>query len=80
MTIEVLGKSTGCPACDTLKKELAAEDIDYTFLDVMKGGVPRTAELKSDMMKRGIRSIPAVWKDGEFVGTGPDVITSLIEL
>lgn len=80
MTIEVLGKSSGCPACDTLKKELAQEGIEYTFYDAMARGEKRSIELKQDLMKRGVRSIPAVWRNGEFVGTGPEVITNLIEL
>lgn len=67
--IEILGKQD-CQPCQELKMVLDMNGHDYNFYDATVRGDKRAVEMKVDMAGMGVRSIPAVWVDGQFVGAG----------
>lgn len=76
MIIEIIGKQD-CKPCQELKMVLDMNSHPYTFYDATLRGNERAVELKVDMAGMGIRTIPAVWVDGVFVGAGEKMATKI---
>lgn len=53
----VVYTGTFCPKCNTLKRVLKEKGIEYTERDI--------DEYVDDVYNLGIKSIPAVWRDGD---------------
>ena len=66
----VYGKET-CPHCQSIKKELAERNIDYTYFDVVKDSralyemIPR---VKEHIGEKTPVTVPQIWMDGKYIG------------
>ncbi len=72
--IEILG-SAGCGPCLMAKKLLEDAGIEFKFYDIAERN-PRLTELKK---KLEVRAIPAIFREGDFVGVGLNPVKKLAE-
>ena len=75
--IAVLGLSKGCEPCNDLKAKLRRKEIPFTFYDLKDDHLDAVKMMVSEMTDRGIRTVPAVWVNGIFIGGRDETVKEL---
>ena len=74
MGLVVLGSLSFCQPCKDLHKKMVEDGVSFESVDVSEAGA---MTLKEKMIACGVRSIPAIFIDGEFKGSGIEVYKDL---
>lgn len=75
MKIEVLTLPE-CNPCKQLAQWLHDSEIDYKKLNALSDDIESV--IKVDQMKGiGVKTVPAIWIDGEYFGAGREMFPSL---
>lgn len=73
-----LVSSKSCSPCENLKKTLQSKGIPFTTFN-LEEPTPALENKLDELRAEGVRQIPAAWINGEFVGTGEEVILKSIK-
>lgn len=85
MPIEIITKNK-CPYCVQLKDTLESANVEFKEINIGTVGQPAEVpnnyvrKLLSTTDKLTVKTVPQVFIDGQFIGTGDDDILSIIEL
>lgn len=77
MIIQVLTMK-GCGPCERLKHKLRGDGIDFQEIDAAHHS-DLTTELKKKLVEVGVRTVPAVFIDGEYKGDSETGYIAVLE-
>lgn len=66
--IEMVG-SESCVPCKEAMRILKSKGIEYSYYQIGKTN-ERLSELLDVLRAKGVRTVPAFFKDGEYIGSG----------
>lgn len=70
--IVVYGRKSNCPNCVIAKKYIELRNDAYTFIDI-----DDDADARQEMIDKGLRALPVIFKDGELIGSGARAVDML---
>lgn len=75
--IAILGLAEGCAPCNDLKAKLREKEIGFTFYELKDNHLDAVKGMISEMTDKGIRTVPAVWVNGVFIGGRDETVQEL---